>query len=648
MSRRRRFACVVVMAALVAATATACTEKKGPARAQPATSAPLPNRSKVPLPPPVHVRATPQGVTLGDPAFKAMAGARADFGRLGGAVYQIEIPRHWNGRLVLFMHGFEELGPEAHTGPPDIRAYLIAQGIAWGASSFSSTGLIPGRAADETAALWDFFARRYGRPSWTYVTGFSMGGLATHIAAERYANRFDGALGLCGSAGATPGLMAEADFFVAGAYAAGVTRAQFAATTDLRALIYDRILGALADPKVHRRFEDIMIDLSGGPRAFDRQGFEAEEETNWRRALQLTATQIAPNRDTRYQLGPLSKVTNAEFSRAVIRLPIDRRRLHDFVAGNDLTGRLQMPLLSLHTTGDFQVPIEQARILQRSVDAAGRGGLLVQRVMRDAGHCGFTTPEQVASFKDLVRWVEHGVKPDGTNVLVADLRKLDRTFELTPREGLPAGTEAAGTRDRVVVRGDATLDGAPFDSRFLGAVVRRDGLVTPCQVTLPSVQRGRYSITVFAATEASGCGAPGAEIVLWTFANERIHFSTRGVAWPGNGATTNFEPGFSTSAPAGAAPVTAEFSGEVFRPDGSQLPPGTRVAAYVGSTLCGIASTRGSGSFTGFSLSVVGPESIAGCTSGARITFRVNGRVVAATAVNTPPGQRGSLNMMAP
>src|SRR3977135_3162643 len=52
-----------------------------------------------PLPPPVMVRPEPDGVTLADPAFKALPGATADFGRLGGAVYQIEVPDRWNGRL---------------------------------------------------------------------------------------------------------------------------------------------------------------------------------------------------------------------------------------------------------------------------------------------------------------------------------------------------------------------------------------------------------------------------------------------------------------------------------------------------------------------------------------------------------------------
>ena len=65
------------------------------------------------LPPPVQVRPEPEGVTLGDPAFEPLPGARADFGRLGGSVYQIEVPAHWNGRLVLFMHGYGELAPDA-------------------------------------------------------------------------------------------------------------------------------------------------------------------------------------------------------------------------------------------------------------------------------------------------------------------------------------------------------------------------------------------------------------------------------------------------------------------------------------------------------------------------------------------------------
>src|SRR5262245_41520565 len=50
-----------------------------------------PSGGERPLPPPVQVRPEPE-VALGDPAFEPLPGARADFGRLGGSVYQIEVP----------------------------------------------------------------------------------------------------------------------------------------------------------------------------------------------------------------------------------------------------------------------------------------------------------------------------------------------------------------------------------------------------------------------------------------------------------------------------------------------------------------------------------------------------------------------------
>ncbi len=210
----------------------------------------------------------------------------------------------------------------------------------------------------------------------------------------------------------------------------------------------------------------------------------------------------------------------------------------------------------------------------------------------------------------------------------------------------PRGT---GESDRVVVRGDAIVDGKPFDSRFVGAVVLEAGLVTPCQHTLPPVAKGRYTVTVLAATESSGCGEPGAQIVLWTFAHNKILFSTNATAWPGNGRATTFAARYSTTAPAGAAPTTAEFNGGAFGTDDKPLAPGTRIEAYVRSTRCGVASVRSSADFTGYVLSVVGPDSIAGCTRGATLTFRINGHPAIHTrVVNTPPGQREALDLSLP
>jgi hypothetical protein len=177
-------------------------------------------------------------------------------------------------------------------------------------------------------------------------------------------------------------------------------------------------------------------------------------------------------------------------------------------------------------------------------------------------------------------------------------------------------------------------------------VRRKDGLVTPCQLTLSSVRRGRYRITVVAGAEASGCGMRGAEIALWTFVGDRILYSREARPWPHAGRR-RVDASFSTATPDGAVAPRTQFAGEVFTPDGHQFPGGTRVEAYVGTTRCGVSSVRRTGSFSGFTLDVVGPESVPGCARGATITFRVHGRPALDTAVNDPE-RSGSLDLTVP
>jgi hypothetical protein len=200
--------------------------------------------------------------------------------------------------------------------------------------------------------------------------------------------------------------------------------------------------------------------------------------------------------------------------------------------------------------------------------------------------------------------------------------------------------------DRVVVSGDATLDGKRVDSRWVGAVVLHKGLETPCQVTLPPVKAGRYTVPIHAASESAGCGAVGARIALWIYAGDRIVFSTNTLAWPARGRTARFAARYSASTPAGAVPVAAQFTGDVFDATGNGWPVGARVEAFIGRTRCGVASLRESTDFTGYVLSVVGPDAVPGCTRGAPITFRVDGRpATSARVTNTPPGRHDPLDL---
>ncbi len=623
------------------------------------TNQPRATSTPRPLPTPVHIRQEPQSVKLGDPTFEALPGAKANFGRLGGTAYRIEIPDKWNGRLLLYMHGFQSLAPKAEVEDIGIRSYLILNGWAWAASSYSSTSLIPGRAADETAALWDYFVEHYGQPVRTYVTGHSMGGAATNISAERYANRYDGALQLCGFAGQPAITSVIGDFFYAGAYVAGVTQAELNAAlglattpgvgevppestfTDnsLAGLVNSKIKPALKDAARHTEFQNIMLDLTGGPRAFDRKGFDVEEASNWQRAEVLVSFGLAYNDGKQYQLGPLSKTSSADFNSGVVRSSRNTNQafVNSYLEGNDVTGDLQMPLLTMQTTGDWQVPIDQEQTLRRKIEAAGKGDLLVQRAVQDPAHCGFTNAEWEKGLEDLISWVEHGKKPQGENLLVNDLTKAGK-FNLAPRFGSSEAAKVKGAGERITVSGTVTLDGKPLADGTIYPAVRTGDLDRPsCSFSRIRVSNGRYEATVAGNGEAAGCGAPGSKIYLEVYvrALDQQLTTQETVAWPASGKQLTFDATLSTSAKSPVDRPGSAFAGAALDSSGKLLPPGTVVEAYVGDTLCGVSSlppvVMAFSDPSSYVMWVVGP---AACAKGATLSFKINGKPAVQTAVN--------------
>jgi hypothetical protein len=208
-----------------------------------------------------------------------------------------------------------------------------------------------------------------------------------------------------------------------------------------------------------------------------------------------------------------------------------------------------------------------------------------------------------------------------------------KTATATPAAAEP--TSVPGADERVALRGTLTLDGMPLEAEFLGVRVIRDGLAAACQDAIPAVTQGRYEIPVAADAEVRGCGASGAEILLWAFTNDGFIFSGETAPWPGSGATATFDASFSSGAPAGASKPVTEFKGHLFDREGRELPSGTVIEAYVGEVRCGVASLRyGDDVERFYTLIVAGPEAISGCAEGARLTFRLDGNRAAETALN--------------
>jgi hypothetical protein len=211
------------------------------------------------------------------------------------------------------------------------------------------------------------------------------------------------------------------------------------------------------------------------------------------------------------------------------------------------------------------------------------------------------------------------------------------------RTGEAAATAVPGVDKRAVLQGTLTIDGRPLEAEFLGVRVMRDGLVAACQAAIPAVSGGRYEIPVAADAEVRGCGAPGAQLILWAYVDGTYVYSNETAPWPGYAGSAKFHATFSTSAPAGASTRVTEVKGLLYERDGTTaLPGGTVVEAYVGDTRCGVTSLRYGDVTEGYyTLIIAGPETVPACAEDAAVTFRLNGEPAVQTAVNDLGGSAG-------
>ena len=117
------------------------------------------------------------------------------------AGYRMEVPANWNGSLVLWAHGYRGDGLELTVESHPLREFLVANGYAWAASSYSQNDYNVAQGAKDTHAIGEFFSDQVGEPNRVYVTGASMGGHITAVMIEQWKNEYDGALPVCGVLG---------------------------------------------------------------------------------------------------------------------------------------------------------------------------------------------------------------------------------------------------------------------------------------------------------------------------------------------------------------------------------------------------------------------------------------------------------------
>ncbi len=368
--------------------------------------------------------------------FAALPGITTQrlWGVHNGAGYRIEVPANWNGSLVLWAHGFRGTGLELTVDNHPLRTFLVANGYAWAASSYSKNDYDPAQGAKDSHALGKFFNGQVGQPRRTYITGASMGGHVTGIVAEQWPKSYDGAMPVCGVLGDYELFDYFLDFNVAAQTLSSIGKT-FPYEADYLMATVPPTKAALgpAFPFVLNTSGSQLKSLtqlrSGGVRPLFDQGW-----LFWNAVagdflfslgvgdgtLPRQPGNAVQNSDVTYQfdIDPALSVDEAAFNATVQRVTADpqARRNNGLANVSPTLGNLKIPMLTLHTLGDLFVPFVMEQIYAERVAANNASHLLVQRATRDVGHCSFTPAELVRTFVDLATWVETGAKPAGDDV----------------------------------------------------------------------------------------------------------------------------------------------------------------------------------------------------------------------------------------
>ncbi len=388
--------------------------------------------------------------------FDAMAAAPGDTvvmsstsryaGVLGGAAYQVEVPANWNGKLVMYAHGFRGTGAALTVDPPAIRRHLIQNGYAWAASSYSKNYYDVRAGVEDTNALALEFnkitaaaGRTLAAPTRLYITGLSMGGHITGAAIEAEAaatanNKvaYHGAMPMCG-------VMADTELFnqfaamqMSAQALAGLPKYPSANWADISALVTSTLFTTFPSvpTATGAKYVSVLQNITGGPRPLFAQGlaFGGSFAFAWG-ALggdgTITGVLTKNVLDTNAIVYTIdgdaagSTALNASALKLTAAADANRLRRDGLRWIPQINGEIKIPVVSIHTLGDLFVPFSMQQVYQKRVAAKGNSQWLVQRAIRGASHCDFTVAEQVDAFEAMATWERTGTKPAGDDVVTA-------------------------------------------------------------------------------------------------------------------------------------------------------------------------------------------------------------------------------------
>ena len=363
-------------------------------------------------------------------------------GSIGGAAYKIRVPDNWNRTLLIYAHDYRDKAD--HAGETDERqadaapggelfeALLLAQGYALAGSAYSEDGWAVQEGITDTHALVKEFRHRVGKPDRTILWGFSLGSIITFKSIEKYPDLYDGAIAACGVGVGTPRVtdrgadLATAYDVTFGWPAVWGTPGDVRDDLDFETEVAPILLAQVTSPANLGYFEFIRLVnhlpeedfYSGSNWLFTDMFFNTEARAELERRA---GGPIVQNRNHTYSLtqeeqaylGTLginaNVLLNDMNARRYLSGKKSARRYLDRYA--TYTGKLQRPVLTIHTTVDGLVTVDNEFEYRKTVEGAGRTSFLLQMFTDSVGHCTFTPEQLVSSVKAMESWLSTQTRP---------------------------------------------------------------------------------------------------------------------------------------------------------------------------------------------------------------------------------------------
>lgn len=415
-----RFIHLTLTAMLMASALAGCDDSVTP------PSAPVPRRFRPPT------RRTEDATPERAPAIIAADSVHGETGP--GSFYTLYRPVPWTDRrLVVFAHGSRDpslpVEPYITNDIATLRDELLARGYAFAWSTFSSNGFDVKDGAQRTHQLSGLFTSAFGKPSHTYITGRSLGGAIALMLAEEHPETYDGAMPQCGFIGgsrmevdhiATGRLLL--DYFFPGfleSMGAGVGLLDVPPDVDYAGTIAAPLRQLLvAHPDETASMASVkQLELVYQGNALINGRVNSEVVSEIVALIGFAVTDIGDvlhrthnhgffdNSLVRYEFtdGRDATALNAGIARWTDS-PDAENYLNNYY---EPTGRLRIPVLSLHGLRDPVVPFSHEAAYAARALAMGNPELFRSVSSPAPGHCvSVTIDQEVAGLATLVKWAD--------------------------------------------------------------------------------------------------------------------------------------------------------------------------------------------------------------------------------------------------